>query len=98
MIGSQRTVSRPLESELRRCGFLAAFGISLLLTHDPGVGLVEQLGHSEQVVEAEAVGFFPGIILLVAAAGNDAVPGAFVALVLPDCDLENSDADFVCWF
>src|SRR5437868_10018615 len=44
------------------------------------MSLVEQLGHREQVVEAEAFGFLPHVIaLLVAAGGNDAVPVALFA-------------------
>src|SRR5579871_4154406 len=84
--------------ELRRLlGFLAGFGIGLLLVHDPGVRQVEQLGHRQQIVEAEAVAFLPGILaLLVAAAGNDAVPVALVAVVAPDGDLQDADADSVC--
>ena len=79
-------------------GFLAGLGIGLLLVHDPGVSQVEQLGHREQVVEAEAVGFLPGLVaLLVAAAGRDAVPVALLAVIAPDGDLQDADADFVLW-
>ena len=67
-------------SGCRLLGFLAGLGVGLLLVHDPGVGLVEELGHCQQVVEAQAVGFFPGgVALLVAAGGNDAVPVALFA-------------------
>src|ERR1700722_7621030 len=73
--------------------------VSLLLVHDPGVGQVEELGHCQQVVEAQAVGFPPGFVaLLVAATGRDAVPVAFLALVPPYRGLHDADADFVCWF
>ena len=77
-------------------GFLAGLGVGLLLLSDPGVGLVKQLGHRQQVVEVEAVGFSPGVIaLLVAAAGSDAVPGAFLAGIAPNGDLQDADADFL---
>src|SRR5205814_774865 len=67
---------------------------------DPGVGLVKQLGHGQQIVEAQTVGFLPSVVhaLLVAAAGNDAVPAALVAMVAPDRDLQDADADLVCGF
>src|SRR5271155_176729 len=92
--------NRPPASASGGCllGFLAGLGVGLLLVHDPAMGQVEQLGHRQQVVEAEAVGFLPGIVaLLVAAGGNDAVPVASLAVVSPDRDLQGSDADFVCW-
>src|SRR5581483_10925583 len=80
-------------------GFLAGLGVGLLLVHDPGVGQVEQLGHRQQVVEAQAVGFLPAVVaLLVAAGGIDAVPVALVAVVAPDGDLQDADADLVCGF
>src|ERR1700722_19644653 len=73
--------------------------VSLLLVHDPGVGQVEELGHRQQVVEAQAVGFLPGLIaLLVAAGGIDAVPVALYAVTAPDGDLQDAHADFVCGF
>src|SRR5579862_9500112 len=63
------------------------------------MGEVEQLGHRQQVVRIEAVGLLPAILaLLVAAAGDDAVPGAFLAGIAPDGDLQNAEADLVCWF
>ena len=68
-----------------------------MLVHDPGVGQVEQLGHRQQVVEAEAVGLPPSVFLLVAAAGNDAVPVALLAVIAPNRYLQNAAADFVCW-
>ena len=33
------------------------------------IGLVEQLGHRQQVVEAEAVGFLPGFVALSCSCG-----------------------------
>lgn len=79
-------------------GFFAALGVGQLLVHDPGVGQVEQLGHRQQIVGAEAVGLFPGVItLLVAASGIDAVPVALFTVISPDRDLQDADADFVCW-
>jgi hypothetical protein len=59
-----------------------------LLVHDPGVSQVEQFAHREQVVETEAIGLIPGIALLVAAAGYDAVPVALLAWISPDRDLQ----------
>src|SRR6266480_1473408 len=80
-------------------GFFAGLGVGLLLVGDPGVGLVQQLGHREQVVEAEAVGLPPGVVaLLVAAGGVHAVPGALLAGVAPDGDLQGAAADLVCRF
>src|SRR5271168_2261800 len=79
-------------------GLLAGLGVGLLLVHDPGVGEVEQLGHREQVVEIQAVGFLPGVLaLLIAAAGGDAVPGTLVAAIASDGGLQDAVADFVCW-
>src|SRR5271154_4313028 len=79
-------------------GFFAALRVSLLLVHDPGVSEVEQFCHRQQVVRIEAVGFLPGVLaLLIAAAGSDAVPGAFVAAIAPDGDLQDAVADLVCW-
>ena len=67
--------------------------------HYPRMSLIEELCHRQQVVEAQAVGLLPGLFtLLVAAAGDDAVPGALLAVVTPDGDLQNADAYFVCWF
>ena len=79
------------------CGFFVAFGVGLLLVNDPSVGEVKQLAHRQQVIDAKAVGLFPGILLLVAAVGNDAVPVAPLACVSPDGDLQNADSDSVCW-
>ena len=58
---------------------LASLCIGWLLMHDPCVCQFEQLGHRQQIVCVEAVGFPPGVVaLLVAPAGDDAVPGSFV--------------------
>ena len=78
-------------------GFFADFGVGLLLVHDPGVGEVEQFAHRQQVIEAKAVGFFPVVIELEAAAGNDAVPVAPFTAISPDGDLQDADTDSVCW-
>ena len=52
--------SRPVELHYAACwDSLRALGVGLLLVHDPGVGEVEQLGHRQQVVEVQAVGFLP---------------------------------------
>lgn len=86
-----------IRSGCRLLGFFAGLRVGLLLVHDPGVGEVEQLGHREQVVEAEAVGFLPGIVaVLVAAAWNDAVPVALLAAIAPDRGLQDADANLVC--
>src|SRR5207302_3657845 len=63
-----------------RSGGLA---LGLLGGHDPGVGLVEQLGQRQQVVAVEAVAFLPVIALLVGAAWGHAVPRPLVDVVLP---------------
>ena len=79
-------------------GFPAGLGVGLLLVHDPGVGQVEQLGHREQVVGTQTVGFLPLVIaLLVAAGGDDAVPVALLAVIPPDGDLQDAVADFVLY-
>src|SRR5271166_291632 len=76
---------------------LARLGVGPHLVPDPGMRLVEQLGHGQQVVETEAVGLLPDIVaLLVAAARVDAVPGAFLAAVPPDRDREVAEAYLVC--
>lgn len=89
-----------LESSVIAIGFgagLPALGVGLLLLDDPGMGLVEQLDHRQDVVEAEGIGFSPAIVaLLVAAARGDAVPNAAFAAVAPDRDLQDADADLVC--
>jgi hypothetical protein len=74
-----------------------ALGIGLLLVHDPGVSQVEQFGHRQEIVEAKAVGLLPGVFLLVAAAGYDAVPVAPFAVVSPDRDLQCTNSDFMGW-
>ena len=55
------------------CAFrlAAGLGVGLSLDLDPGVSLADQLGHRQQVVEAEAVGFLPGVVALLVAAGWD---------------------------
>src|SRR5262249_16250302 len=76
----------------KRSGGLA---LGLLLVPDPGVGLVEQFGQRHEVVVAEAIGFVPGIALLVTPAGRDAVPGAaLIAGVLPYGNGQRAVAEF----
>ena len=65
-------------------GILASLGFSPSLHLDPGISLAEQFGHRQAIVAAQAVGFLPGaVVRFVAAGGNDAVPGAFVAGIAP---------------
>src|SRR6516164_127220 len=74
---------------------LGGLALGLLLVPDPGVGLVEQSGQRQEVVVAEAVGFVPGVALLVAQAGRDAAPGAaLVAGVPPYGDGQRAVAAF----
>ena len=101
MKGKQSRESRPIGNERwcqmlpakipgdgqRRCALLAT---TRNRGREGGWGLGRETGDA---------GFLPGVVaLLVAAAGRDAVPGAFVAGIAPDGGLQDADADFVCWF
>jgi hypothetical protein len=57
----------------------AGFGVGALGVDDPAVGMAQQLGHGEQVVETEAIGFLPVVAFLVTAARDDRVPVAIFA-------------------
>src|SRR5581483_3000503 len=88
---------RPVDPLCCLLGFPAGLSVGGLLMHDPRVCVVKQLGHRQQVVETQAVGFLPGLIaLLVAAAWDDAVPVALFTVVPPDGDLQDADSEFVC--
>ena len=87
--------SRPVDPLCCLLGVFAGLGVGLLLVHDPGMGEVEQFGRGQQVVLAEGVGFSPALIDLVAAGEIDRVPGALLAVIAPDGDLQDAIADFV---
>lgn len=62
----------------RPCALLLALG------DNPGIGLANQLGESQEVVLAVAVRLLPFAALLVLAAMRDAVPYSVGAFILPD--------------
>lgn len=58
--------------------------ISLLLLANPGMGLVTELGHDQQVVAIQRVGILPLITVLVASIDGHVVERSLLAFVSPD--------------
>jgi len=86
--------SRKPEPWIKTCGGAGSAGVALalgllgLLSADPGVGEVRDLGHEQQVVTAERVGVLPLLAVLLETGEGDVVTDPAVGVVLPDGGLD----------
>jgi hypothetical protein len=65
------------------------------LLKNPGMGLIENFGESQQVISTKTFRLLPVVAVLVETAHGDVVPGSDRGVVLPDRGFNAADSDFM---